>query len=121
MESPDLNPSTPDDTTLDACLRGTAWLPPLPDDGFSRRVLARLPEPRRQTALRRNLCLAATAAGLAVAVIGGLRAGNAAGWDRSLHAALQQVGTWPVSVALGVTLLSLWFAFRDRLRLLPRP
>lgn len=119
MESPDLNSSS-HDAALDEWLRTSAALPPLADDGFSRRVLAVLPAPRRRTTLRRNLCLAALAAGVGVAVIGTLRAGNADGWDRSLQGALEQAGNLPVSVALGVTLLSLWFAFRDRLRLLPR-
>jgi hypothetical protein len=49
MEPRDLNTSPSDDAQLDELLRRPA--PPIPDDGFSDRVLASLPERRRAPAL----------------------------------------------------------------------
>jgi len=43
MESSDLNPHPRDDVRLEAWLRTGAGQPPLPDDGFSARVMAALP------------------------------------------------------------------------------
>ena len=64
MESPDLNRSFSGDADLEAWLRrGT---PALPDDGFSTRVMAALPPPRRSS-LRPLLCTAAGMLGLAIA------------------------------------------------------
>ncbi len=46
MESPDLNPNSSPDDRFDALLRRAAPAP-LEDNGFTRRVMASLPEPRR--------------------------------------------------------------------------
>jgi DNA-binding transcriptional LysR family regulator len=50
MEPADMNPASPEDARLEALLRDAA--PPLPDEGFSRQVLAALPPRRRQTPWR---------------------------------------------------------------------
>jgi len=49
MESPDLNPALPPDDRFDALLRSVAPAP-LEDGGFTRRVMASLPRPRRSRA-----------------------------------------------------------------------
>ena len=43
MEPTDLNPKSSDDEQIDSWLRASSAVPPLPDDGFSARVLAALP------------------------------------------------------------------------------
>lgn len=60
--------SLPDpDSELEALLRRP--LPPLPDDGFSARVVAALPQPSRTADLIRwTLCSAGASAGIFVAV-----------------------------------------------------
>jgi hypothetical protein len=64
MESSDLNRSSAGDAELEAWLRrGT---PALADDGFSARVVAALPPPRRSL-LRPLLCTAAGMLGIAIA------------------------------------------------------
>ncbi len=74
MEPADLNSSPPDDARLEAWLRAHSAAAPLPDDGFSARVLAALPArthpalaadllaarraaDRRRRAVHRRLCL----------------------------------------------------------------
>lgn len=122
MESPDLKSTPPDDAALEAWLRAHSALPPLPDAGFSHRVLATLPRPHpapRHHARRSWLCLAAVAAGGALALGGVLGSAHAVTDDLfvSLNSPL---ATPPALIAFAVTACSLWFAFRDRVRLLPR-
>ena len=50
MEPHDLKSTPPDDAALETWLRANAALPPLPDHGFSRQVLAALPPPTRRAA-----------------------------------------------------------------------
>jgi hypothetical protein len=65
MEPSGLNSTPPDDAVLEALLRGGAE-PDLPDDGFTRRVLAALPPSRPRIDLRRLiLCAIGLAAGAA--------------------------------------------------------
>lgn len=72
MEPSDLNPPPPDDAALETWLHTHAVEQPLPDDGFSHRVLAALP-PRiivtsTASARRRWLCAAAATIGLLIAL-----------------------------------------------------
>jgi hypothetical protein len=125
MESNDLKPTPPDDPQLEAWLRTSAAQSPLPDDGFTQRVLAVLPPPtRRQSAQRLWFCLGGALAGIVVAAVGAFYPGNRPvdlpAIEDTLMAALTQLSGPGFGLALGITILSLWFAFRDRLRLLPR-
>ncbi len=72
MEPANLTPPDPDE--LDLLLRRDASLPPLADDGFSARVVAALPPPRRRTWLSRRvvLCLAGALAGAAFSLRSGV-------------------------------------------------
>ncbi len=67
MEPDHLNPPLPDDSRLEAPLRQPA--PAMPDDGFSRRVLAALPgrKPARRPGLRLVFCTAGAVVGLIIA------------------------------------------------------
>lgn len=126
MESPDLNASASDEARLDRFLRTTEV--PLDDAGFSDRVLAALPPPvAERSPRRRQICLAAAAVGIAFAAV---RIGGLAGWhdltstvDRQLAAvqaatgpALAQLPPGNLSLALGITALSLAYAFRSTLK-----
>jgi hypothetical protein len=124
MEPDDLNPPPPDETAFEAWLRTNAALPPLPDDHFSARVLAAVGPPARRRGSR-GLCVAlGLAAGLAVALAGATTAGNFSTdlpvLDAALTEALNRLLILPVAGAGVLTALSLGYAFRDRLRLLPR-
>ena len=120
MEPADLNHPANDDARLEAMLRRAA--PPLPDDGFSARVLAALPAPEAAAALWRRIafCLAGAAAGYGFALWRG------AAWP-DLQLELEQFATALVNAtstladpllgaALVVTALSLLFAFQSELR-----
>ena len=69
-------------------------------------------------------CAAGLIAGVAVATIALIRPGDWAPKYSSLVDDLAgaggQLATPPVTLALGIAALSLWFAFRDRLRLFTR-
>lgn len=58
MESEDLTPSAGAERMFDERLRLALARPPLPDDGFSRRVVAALPRARLRAALRRPALIA---------------------------------------------------------------
>jgi len=122
MESPDLKSPPPDDAALETWLRANSSLPPLPDGGFSRRVLATLPRPARRHQARRSwLCLAGVMLGGAIALAGVLGSGDAAADD--LFVSLNHpLATPPALNALALALCSVWYAFRHRVRvrLLPR-
>lgn len=125
MEPNDLKSPAPDDAQLEAWLRPSAALPPLPDDGFTQRVLAVLPPPaRRQSTHRMWFCAGGALVGIIVAALGALRSDRLSdslpALEDTIMAALAQLSVPACGLALGITLLSLWFAFRDRLRLLPR-
>ena len=71
MEPSDLKSPPPDDTCLETWLRTEATLTPLPDDGFSARVVAALPAPAPRPRQRAWLCVASAAIGFAVAAANG--------------------------------------------------
>jgi len=125
MEPNDLKPTPPDDAQLEAWFRASASQPSLPDDGFTQRVLTALPPPARQQSARRLwFCVVGALVGIVVAALGAFSSGSLPAilpaLDDTLIAALTQLSVPAFGLALGITLGSLWFAFRDRLRLLPR-
>ena len=120
MEPSDLKPTPPDDAAFEAWLRANAALPPLPAAEFSAQVLATVPPRRISRGLFVTLGLVA---GVAIAVTGAAVSGDAASLpvlDAKLTEALTGLLSLPVAGALALTALSLGYAFRDRLRLLPR-
>jgi len=121
MESPDLNPSPAPDDAADTWLRANHSLPPLPDAGFSRRVLAALPPARRRFS-RTRFCLAGLAAGLVVALAGLAWGGvpSLATLDSELTESTGRLLTSPALGALGVAAISVWYALCGGRRLLPR-
>ena len=125
MEPTDLKPTPPDDPQLEAWLRASATLPPLPDDGFTQRVLTALPSPtRRPSAQRLWFCLGGALVGIAVAGLGAGHSGSLTAslpvLEESILSVLAKLSVPAFGLALGITAVSLWFAFRDRPRLLPR-
>jgi hypothetical protein len=116
MESPDLKPTPPDDAAFDSLLRAQSGLAPLPDAGFSPRVVAALPRPRRH---RRALsCLTGLAAGLAVAIVG-VAAGGAPDLTLPESVMTRDMGellSSPALGALGLAAVSVWYALRGGLR-----
>lgn len=121
MEPNDLNSTPLDDAALETWLRTNAVLPPLPDDQFTAGVLGAV-RPRR---ISRGLFLAlGLGVGVAVAVSGAVASGNFPTTLPTLDAELTQAFnlllSLPVAGALVLTMVSLGYAFRDRLRLLPR-
>jgi len=125
MEPNDLNSLPPDDVQLEAWLRASTTLPPLPDDGFSQRVLTALPPPAREDSVwRRWFCVAGALTGGGVAALGAFGSGNQtaglADLQDTILATLAQLSVPGFGLAVGITVGSLWFAFRDRWRLLPR-
>ena len=136
MESPDLNPPSPDDARLEAWLRTSGAAAPLPDDGFSARVLAALPPPspavapagllaaRRRAAHRRAwLCLIGAALGCALAFSGGGSAGLDRGVDAllpAIAAAGRLLATPSLGLAAAVTAVSLLVGYWPELMRLHR-
>ena len=125
MEPTDLNPLQPDEPQLEAWLRASATLPPLPDDGFTQRVLTALPATARQPSAQRFwFCAGGAVIGVIVAALGALNSGSRTAslmaLQDSILATLAQLSVPAFGLALGITAVSLWFAFHDRLRLLPR-
>jgi len=125
MEPTDLNPPPPDDAQLEAWLRTSTSQPLLADDGFTQRVLTALPSrTNRQSVQRSWFCLGGALVGIVVAILGafqsrGLPARFPAVKEEVL-VAVAQLSVPAVGLALGIAAVSLWFAFRDRVRLLPR-
>jgi hypothetical protein len=115
MESNDLNPSLPDDAHLESWLRANATLPPLPDDGMSRRVLAALPPRTRTLSSRLAATLAGTAMGLVVVGLQVFAGGNPLdrlpAFDAALAESLSQLGSPAAGLAVVATVGSLVFAF----------
>ena len=117
MEPNRLNSPDSDDPQLDAWLRANTPLPPLADDGFSRRVLAALParEPRRSP-LRLAACVVGAVAGTALVL---LQAGSPADLPAadSLFVRLVDLVANPaVGLAVGTTLASLGYVYWSELR-----
>lgn len=123
MEPDNLNPPPPsNDTRLEAWLRTNTALPPLPDDGFSRRVLAALPAPQRTPGVSPRLCAIAAGATLGIG-FAALKLFTAAPDEFSLPVlgpeaadAFEHLTDPKLHVALGVTVLTLGFAFWRKLR-----
>ncbi len=116
-----MNPRSPDDAEIEAWLRSNRATEPLPDEGFSTRVMAALPppQPARVEAgwVGRRLLAAATGAGFA-AVLLALR-GNGPG-DRAddWTALIQQVREAGAALAnrsnadtLGIVIVALAFVY----------
>ena len=124
MEPTDLKNPSPDDARLEAWYRANVAAAPLPDDGFSRRVLAALPPGQRTDVKRRGFCLSGAVLGVAVALGGLLTQPNIphdlSALEPDFRNALIQLADPAVGLAFGITVISLWFVFRPRLRLLPR-
>jgi hypothetical protein len=126
MESPYLNSPSPENDELETQLRTHLSVTTLPDNGFSERVLAALPTvENRSLKLRRQLfCAAGLIAGIVVATSTLIPSDDSSPQISSLIDALAGAGMQlfapPVALALGAAALSLWFAFRGRLSLLPR-
>jgi hypothetical protein len=134
MEPTDLK-SSPDDDRLDAWLRTSGAAAPLPDDGFTSRVLAALPPPspaltpagllaaRRRAAHRRAwFCLIGAALGCAVSFSGGT-AGLVQGVDAllpALAAAGRMLATPSLGLAAAVTAASLLVSYWPELARLGR-
>jgi len=119
MESDDLKSSPAPDDTFETLLRANASLPPLADDGFSRRVLATLPPARRRS--RRGLIatLALGASVLAVFTTVILIKPESSAllvFNRDLVDAVNQLLSPAGSGAVALTVGSLWYAFRGRWR-----
>jgi len=117
MESNELNSLPPPDDAFEKLLRANAVMPPLDDDGFSRRVIAALP-PARRPAPQVWLAAAGLAAGL-VTVLAGIALAQPApsalvAFNTELVDAVDQLLTPAGTGALAITVGSLWFAFRDR-------
>lgn len=123
MEPANLNSSAPDDTQLEALLRQRAA--PLPDDGFSMRVVAALP-PRNATTptsapakdpqrTRMFVFFAGGVCGAAVAVLGlTLKQGSGADLIETVTALQQNLAVFAdtrVALALGVAAVSLLYVF----------
>jgi len=121
MEPTDLKPTPPDDAALEAWLRGNSNLLPLPDGGFSTRVLATLPRRSCRRMSRSWLCLAGLVLGSALALAGVMASGHTV-TDDLFVSFNNPLAAPPALVALVVALSSMWYAFRDRVRvrLLPR-
>ncbi len=122
MEPADLNPTPPDDPALEAWLRSGTALPPLPDHGFSHRVLAALPPPPAPVSSRVWACAVGAGAGLGVVALAMVKGDillPALSAPNPLAEDLAHTVATPLALALAV--LSLWFAFRHRWQRLLRP
>lgn len=119
MEPDDLKSPPPADDQLETWLRANAAATPLPDDGFTRRVLASLPPPARAGMPRRAaFCLAGTVAGLVLPWLTGTRlpdvAANAVELRRLAQPALRQLADPNLILALIVTGACLLYVFTPR-------
>lgn len=123
MEPTDLNRPAPDDAQLDSWLRSNATAAPLPDDGFSRRVLARLPPQADRAAATRRilLCLVGAVIGVVYAGAKGVSwSGLSADWSDfapALDHNLEVLAEPSVLLALAVVAGSLLYVFgREKLQ-----
>jgi len=116
MESDDLKAMQPDDASLEALLRTAGPQAPLPDDGFSRRVIAVLPPPPQSPRQRLWVCVVGAAAGLLVVVIGVMAQGGLtpAAPPTLVSSSPEAVQALATPLALGLAALSIWYAFRHR-------
>lgn len=118
MEPADLKSPSPDEASFEAWYRAHAARPPVPNQGFTVRVLAALPPPRKQASSQRGrFCLAGALLGGAIAWAGGLlEALGRPGLE------VEQAGAWSpaaspgLGLALGLVVVSLLYVHRDLLR-----
>jgi len=121
MEPNDLNLPPPDDAQLEAWLRTSASLPPLPDDGFTSRVVGALPAPVARRSTRRLwVCVAGALVGVTVAAVK-ITTTTDFMWRVPALApeavqSLQQLADPRLLVVLAVTVASLLFVFWSDLR-----
>ncbi len=121
MEPNDLKSTPPDDAALETWLRANAALPPLPDHGFSRQVLAALPPPTRRAARTRRLAtLIGALAGIALAAYK-IHSATADGFNLpsftpEATATFTQLSDPKMFAAIVVTALSLLYAFWSEIR-----
>lgn len=118
MEPADLNSSTPESLALERLLRAPAR--PLPDDGFSSRVLTALPPIRRRFFQKTLVCAGGALAGVVCASLQGVTWGD---WQSVpqqtlsiMLSAIPRLTDPRFALALVATFLSLLFAFRHELR-----
>ena len=121
-----MNPDDRADPVVEAWLQANARSAPLPDHGFSDRVLRALPAPRVRRAPRDRwlFCTGGAAAGLAVA---GFAFVGGHGSAQDIASALRQMsdgaGTLscgPAGLAASIAALSLAYAYRSRAPVVPR-
>jgi hypothetical protein len=124
MEPSDLKPDSRSDDPVEAWLRAGTDAPPLPDAGFSQRVLSALPPPsdrRRTASLRRSLCLSGAVAGALIAGLGGLALDELPVRLGAIGSALAEVpvrlATPASAFALALTAVSLAYVYRRKLGL----
>lgn len=129
MEPVDLKTSSPENDPVDAWLRANSNATPLPDAGFTDRVLASLPASTATSAKpaasrRAVFCLVGAFAGLVLPWLTGTRLpeviANAAELNRLAQPALQQFTDPNLALALVVTAASLLYVFGPRGRKLVR-
>jgi hypothetical protein len=135
MEPANLKPDSPDDAPIEAWLRVNSTSAPLPDDGFSARVLAALPAPaasptgERTPSLRGWLCGGASLLGVIVAAnfsghdpAGATAADQFAALLPPLQTAATSFADPTAWLALVVTGVSLAFVYRREIvtKLAPR-
>jgi hypothetical protein len=115
MEPVNPKSTPPDDADLEAWLRANGNLVPLPDAGFSTRVLTALPRASARRIQRSIGCLAAMVVGGALALAGVLGSGRDAA-DDLFVSVNHPLATPPALIALVATAGSLCFVYRARLR-----
>ena len=117
MEPEDLKSPPPDDASFEAWYRAHATRPPVPDHGFTGRVLAALPPPRKQISSQRGrFCLAGALLGGAIAWSGGLLEALGRPGLEVAHAGAWSPAASPgLGLALGLVVVSLFFVYRDLL------
>lgn len=120
MEPNDLKSPAPDDAHLETWLRTSSAQPPLPDDGFSARVLTTLPPPKRRVPVRLLVCVIGALAGAVVVAQPLLSAGHPLdrlpALDNALLNTCDQLANPGFGIAVGVTLGTLLYVFWRDLR-----
>jgi hypothetical protein len=108
-----MNPASPEDARLEALLRDAAR--PLPDDGFSRQVLAALP-PRRQEKPWRAIAYGVAGAMLLLA-LGSSLLPNEGTLTGLVHTLADPMFAGAVIATMFSLLVAFWAELRERLSL----